>query len=872
MSPLPTMYPMFAAWARLKGLESAVEGVTGSIADDDIAAMKAEYERAVAEIEDGFPFVVTARPEEEWWYAGPLPDDIYWPPTRHRLATVKGWPDEPLKLLDKASSKVVAYTHPPQQATYLSKGLVVGYVQSGKTTNFTAVAAKAADVGYRLIIVLSGIHNGLRRQTQDRLWADLVMPAGEHRWYALTQAAVDFHPPTMSAAALLHGEKNTMLCVVKKNATVLRRLIDWLAPAAKSGSLGVCNSLIIDDEADQASVATAKINPLIRELLQLLPRRVYVGYTATPFANVLIDPAADDLYPERFILNLPLPAGYFGPETIFGRNEVAGDDPASTSAELDGYDMVREIPETEALELRPTGNAALAAFQPAVEGAVRDAVLYFLMATAARHVRGQEREHSSMLIHTSVRVAAHAAFRGPLVDFLSDARRRLEVGDQLFTDELAAVWRREAAAVPPRTSDWANAAVAADAVLDRLPAVLQRCRVVLDNCSSEDRIDYTSGEPQIIIAVGGNTLSRGLTLEGLVVSFFVRSASTYDTLMQMGRWFGFRPGYEDLPRIWMTAALENQFRHLATVEHEMRSDIERYEHEGRTPLEVAVRIRTHPSLLVTAKMGAARLAEASYSDTRVQPRYFRVADREWLGANLDAARALVQQAAAASTVSLTDRGIVVLRDLPVHLVLDFIERYRSHENSPSLNAGLLRAYIKAENQHGALRLWNLAVMGTQSGVDGRRVRFSDEIEPGTIVRSRLRDTPDDAADIKTLMSKEDLVVDLDIAQAAAKAKGEASLYRMRNSDPTYSRHGLLLLYPIDEISDPADQRNESRAPLAALEAVIAAAFVFPASAAPVSASYVAVDLSAVKPIDEEVEVEPTEVASLEIDTEEAPVA
>jgi len=207
------------------------------------------------------------------------------------------------------------------------------------------------------------------------------------------------------------SEERTAIAVVKKNATVLTRLIQWLDTKAGRAKLATMNVLIIDDEADQASVATPSINPRIRKLLQLTPKHTYIGYTATPFANVFIDPRADDLYPKTFILNLPRPAGYFGPETIFG-NDLPSDDENSD----DGHDMIRIVPPGEVPSLRPASRAQAATFQPAVTPELRRAILYFWLATAARHARGDSAAHSTMLIHTAVPIAVHRAFRGPITE------------------------------------------------------------------------------------------------------------------------------------------------------------------------------------------------------------------------------------------------------------------------------------------------------------------------------------------------------------------------------------------------------------------------------------------------------------------------
>ena len=262
------------------------------------------------------------------WYTGPEKTDRYWPALENSLRK-KGFGDDNVTSIDEASTKVVALLNHPKEEKFTTKGLVVGFVQSGKTTNFTAVMSKAADRGYKLFIVLSGIHNALRRQTQIRLISDLV-DANPTQWHQVTNERHDFIPPDNPKAFFAANEQKVLL-VVKKNAAVLRKLRNWLASAGEH--LDKCPTLIVDDEADQSTVATAKIQPLLHEVLTKFPRAAYVGYTATPFANLLIDPSSErDFYPRDFIVNLPQPGGYQGTEALFGRELDDWEDPEDLPA------------------------------------------------------------------------------------------------------------------------------------------------------------------------------------------------------------------------------------------------------------------------------------------------------------------------------------------------------------------------------------------------------------------------------------------------------------------------------------------------------------------------------------------------------------
>ncbi|MDX3190282.1 Z1 domain-containing protein [Streptomyces sp. MN03-5084-2B] len=778
------------------------------------------------------------------WYTGPRPRDKYWP-ALEELLRKSGWSQESLDDLDGASTKVVSLLSHPRVTQFSTKGLVVGYVQSGKTTNFTAVTAKAADRGYKLFIVLAGIHNGLRRQTQLRLVDQLVKP-NPSRWLQLTDPDKDFTPPANAAAYLSKNNKQHVLCVIKKNPRVLEKFSAWLETASEY--LADCPALIIDDEADQATVATETINPLIIEVLGRLPKSAYVGYTATPFANLLIDPSAKDLYPEHFIVNLPKPKGHFGTEVLFGRDVMDGEDPEDV---FDGYDMIRQVPASEVDLVRPSSRADADGFQPVLTDTLRAAVRYFWLSTAARRVRKTGNPHSTMLVHTSVNTAVHNSFKSPLTKLRNESAALLRAGDTRLLTELRELWERETARVPADL--FGEQVVKFDELVPLLPGVLQDCRIIMDNSGSKDRLDYENG-PVVAIAVGGNTLSRGLTLEGLAVSFFVRSVSAYDTLLQMGRWFGFRNGYADLPRIWMTDELRDWFRHIATVESEMRRDIDVYMVEDKTPMTFAVRLRTHPALRVTAaaKMTNAVPSASAYGGQRVQTRYFRT-DRDWLVGNQAAARKLVEQAALeGSPEPAGQNGNKLIRGVPHELITKFLREYQFHEKSQECDSELLTDYIARRiAKSGALRGWNVAIIGGSAGKETpKEFAFAGDLTVRMVTRSALNGDNADFVDIKTLMSRRDAAIDLN----TSSVQGELTEEKIKGLRLQQSPHtALLALYAIDKDSKPDPPRIERR-PLNAAADVIGVGLVFPPPSSvdsTVEWQYVATNLAKVRIEDED---------------------
>ncbi|MEJ1195842.1 MULTISPECIES: Z1 domain-containing protein [unclassified Streptomyces] len=809
------------------------------VEQDVIERIREQHEQQtirIKELEEPHAVVMGNR---DTWYTGPQTKDKCWPAITNLLRK-DGWPEQPaIRDLDDSSTRVVALLNHPKEKSFSTRGLVVGYVQSGKTTNFTSVMAKAADRGYKLFIVLAGVHNGLRRQTQARLVQQLVEP-NPSMWSQLTGLEKDFTPQENPASYFGKSNKTHVLCVVKKNATVLRKLARWLDKA--SDYLKDCPALIIDDEADQATVATKSINPLILNIMSSLPRSAYVGYTASPFANLLIDPSAEDLYPRHFIVNLPKPQGHFGTEVLFGRYALDGEEQNDVD---DGHDMIRSVPADDVALVRPETRAEVEGFEPVITDTLRRAIEYFWLATAARRLRGTGNPHNTMLIHTSVNTSVHNSFKRPL-EYLRE-RTAKALSQEVVLTRLRALWDQETARVP--AEDFGETKVPFDSLLAELPGVLHNCRVIMDNSSSEDRLDYDNGSV-VAIAVGGNTLSRGLTLEGLSVSYFVRAVSAYDTLLQMGRWFGFRNGYADLPRIWMTDELAEWFRHLATVETEMRRDIDIYMTEDETPLTFAVRLRTHPALRVTAaaKMRSAVTAASSYGGRGVQTHYFHT-NADWLRRNIAASRDLIA-ASLTHAVRVEDRageGRFIFRDVPFDVVTDFLASYRFHEKSTENDPELISAYIrKRVSTAGSLRRWNVAIIGNPAG---EPFTFAPNVTVGRVTRTRLALTnPDpDFADIKSLLGPRDGAVDLVGIKGGMTEKNLMDARSAQLPDT-----GLVLLYPIDKTSEPHPDKK-LRAPLNAEEHVIGVGLVFPEPRNGDSAveKYISADLSGVRIEDED---------------------
>lgn len=746
----------------------------------------------------------TARGENHTnWYLPPGDGGRRWSRLSSQMAG-SGLADA-LDSIDASTDAIVNELAQPHTSDR-RRGLVVGNVQSGKTANYAAVAAKALDAGYRFVIVLSGIHNNLRRQTQERINRDLGVDANPSEWFQLTTPSHDFAPSEKknAAANVRNLDKTKMIAVMKKNASRLNYLLDFLDQIDEKTLKGT-PILIIDDESDQATPDSSPgddndpttINRLLKSVWTRVSNGSYVGYTATPFANVFMNPdegpdgSLEELYPSDFIHVMPTPDNYFGAEKLFGISEGSID-----ADQSEGLDVIRRIPKAELPMLAPTGGADVDSFSPGITQSLSDAIRWFIVASAIRRLRGQHRKHSSMLVHTTHRTKPHSAMRETINGFLEPLKMSGRNGEvesfrKIFEAEEARVAELYTGTGPAPT--W-------PAVSRELPNVLRALKVVVDNGDEDisERLHYTDDAPQTVIVIGGGTLSRGLTLEGLFVSFFTRTSNTYDTLLQMGRWFGYRPGYEDLQRIWLTEGLDTDYQFLAQVEAELRSEIRRMTADGLRPQDIGVRVLRHPGRLqVTskAKMKHTQEVEVSFNGYRTQTTLFDFKDPRVQDRNLESATRLLREIQSHEVKSRT--GARLFTGVSFPQIKKFFEYYSPHDEF-------------AETQGKAIEWvgenvpdipWRVAL------ANGAREKvFTDMgFTVQSVNRAPLRDAIDKSVNIRALMSGNDRILDLlaEDSPKAALAKSDderVTLRRLPKNEGGAGGEGLLVLYPISRDS------------------------------------------------------------------------
>ena len=648
--------------------EIAVGAVTSQSPDSsvDLEALVRELEANVTVVIDDASTLVDEASDHEPW----LPDQrasIEWKFTRRYqrlLKEQKGWALATLNQSDALTDELLGLLEDPDRpGRWDRRGMVVGEVQSGKTSNYIELICKAADAGYKFIVVLTGTTNSLRAQAQvrfdegflgwdtrlhlelgtanKRVGVGTLLGELPHRAISSTNAAEngDFNRRVASQFNVRMGG-DPMIMVVKKNGSVLRNLIRWakaLSPDGPERLIVDSPTIVIDDEADFASVNTRPvgddddedptvINGLIRELLNAFEKSAYVGYTATPFANIFINHDQNttgfgaDLFPRDFLINLPVPSNHVGPTKVFGLPAAPDED----SEEIQSLPLVRLVADHEGhIPNVHRSNWVVDQLPDSLKRAMRA----FILACATRAARGDQGQHNSMLIHVTRFVNVQGQVAELVRSELRDLQNRIRYGDGDSTvpilDELRTMWvddflptSQEVLRLHPELASGCREVSWGD-VQSQLVESSQKIQVKVINGAAKDALDYWD-QPDGLSAmvIGGDKLSRGLTLEGLSVSYYLRASRMYDTLLQMGRWFGYRPGYVDLCRLYTTDELREFYSHITMATAELREEFDLMSATGMTPSDFGLRVRSHPAgLVITAanKMRSGIPMTVSYS-------------------------------------------------------------------------------------------------------------------------------------------------------------------------------------------------------------------------------------------------------------------
>jgi hypothetical protein len=544
----------------------------------------------------------------------------YWNRFKELLVKDKGFPVNVVSEMDKVSDEIVDLLGDPSRTEEREqrRGLIIGDVQSGKTVNYSGIICKAVDAKFRAVILMTGTTNDLRKQTQIRLdeafigrdtGSETLNFIGVGRYnkklspISFTTVDKDFSKSAAKQLSSTLSQSNgdrPMLFVIKKNVSVLKSLLDWIKTHNQYGENKIDGSvLMIDDEADYASVNTkaagedrSKTNEYIEELLNVFRFASYVGFTATPYANVFIDPETDEamekegLFPKDYIYTLSAPSNYIGARNIF---------PAGSKY----HNMLRKIEDGE--DYYPLRHKKDDDFSE-LSASLRDAVNTFLLANVIRDLRGDVATHRSMMINVTRFVNTQQLIRNSVRNYVDDIKRSIKnyaslPAERALQDEhINSLYETFKHEYSHKEISWQE--IQAKLFDSVLPIQVYAAHGGGDDLNYEE---YENGLRTIV--VGGQKLSRGLTLEGLIVSYLYRNSMAYDTLMQMGRWFGYRGNYDDICRLWMDKVSQDWYAFISEATDELREEVKRLRDLGATPLDFGLKVRNDPDvpLIVTAR-------------------------------------------------------------------------------------------------------------------------------------------------------------------------------------------------------------------------------------------------------------------------------
>ncbi len=726
---------------------------------------------------------VLADYEQENWYSN-IKDEIvpkFWSRYKNYLIDQQHFSPNIVSTLgeDTLDQKLMNYILNPN-ADYgqpvLRKGLIIGDVQSGKTSTYIGFICKAADAGYKVFILLTGTIETLRKQTQERVEEGFVginmsadntggkrVGVGEDNKpimaMALTSRKGDFTGDSNKIAVAL-SDKNAVVFVIKKQKNVLEKLIDWLVELNADPATGKIDipMLMIDDEADNASINTSKdkedpttINKLIRKLANVFSKSNYVAFTATPFANVFIDPETTekmethDLFPEDFIMSLPTPSNYIGPTRIFMKNgefhsQVKYINDAGRE-EKDGYPFYFKHKKNWEGELPVS---------------LTDAIYAFYLVNAIRDLRGDIKTHRSMLINISRFIKVQRYSKGVIESIHKSAYRSIKFNLSLdFEDSMKdsiikriyKIW----------DSEYSQLEFKWEEIAETLYKSIENIQIkVVNSSKTSEKLEYPKDSSVRVIAIGGLALSRGLTLEGLVISYFYRNTCTFDVLMQMGRWFGYRKNYEDLFRIWTHKASADWYTEITEATEKLKEDMILMHELGQKPREFGIRVRNNSDELnITAKNKMRNSIDEveilSYFGSFLETPYLYL-NPNYQIANYNAVNELVYRLVNDGykferQKIRKGKGRYILQNVPKSVIIPFLRKLKISKFSSSFDINQISSFIESSSES-CLEKFDIAFMeGNFTEDNNLVVNIIGRKIPKVIRRTCIIDSENDRLDI-----------------------------------------------------------------------------------------------------------------------------
>lgn len=688
----------------------------------------------------------------------------------------KHWDLETVSSIKESTDIILDHMADPKGDLYFKKqGLVIGDIQSGKTANYTGLINKSIDAGYKIIIILAGLTRDLRNQTQRRIDKEVLgyetkfnqkgktIGVGnvdncniEGLTYADERTDYGDFKKYFNTHTLDQDDMPPLVAIVKKNKSVLENIAKFLSSSQEycytNGKLNA-PVLIIDDEVDQASVDTKNANILenasainkgIRTILDKLNRYAYVGYTATPFANIFIDPDKEgDLYPRDFILCLDTSKKYCGIKEYFGVDIKSVDDESKDYED----DLFVKINDDDYKSMFAEDKLNANSNTKQLSNSLKEAIRSFILASSIKKQRGII-GHNSMLIHIARFKNPSTTLKPLVMEFLRNLYKQLKYEYDDEVKKYKKLWLEKFETTSRNRlgdkfkDNWESIA---DYLIGTLESSISGVKVV--NGDLNEQIDYEETKEGEYIVIGGDKLSRGLTLDGLIVSYYYRKSQMYDSLLQMGRWFGYRDGWIDLCRVYTTVRIMNDFINSGKALAKFKEDINDMYIQKKNPREVGQRIMYSPNLIPTSysKMRNSTKTKISFSEEVQQLISF---SRKYIKENFKITEDFINELGKGD---IRPNNKVIFKNVPCDKVLKYLKAYKdADEYNGQIAIKNWINYIENVNKSGELDKW-IVVLSSLKNEDASN---SAKIGQYKIYKARrtLRDAGD-SSNIKTFLIK-----------------------------------------------------------------------------------------------------------------------
>jgi hypothetical protein len=697
---------------------------------------------------------------------------------RYKLYMSKNDPSFPINDLDDFTDKILdKCVNPKKQGSWDRRGMVVGHVQSGKTSNYVGLINKATDAGYKVIIIIAGTISSLRRQTQERIDSgyigrnssafirdkeNKIVGVGNYSVgtdiYSLTSAYYksgdegDFNQAIAKRLNIPIG-RNPIVLVIKKNKSILENLIDWFSndinvkDVEGTPKLFDVPALIIDDEADSASVNATRdindiktINRLIRTLLNIFNQNTFIGYTATPYANLFISQEyneeninivknksyriGEDLFPRDFIINIKAPTNYIGSAKIFGYENV---NPELTKEPLD---IFREIDDFDPPFFKIIKRDNKHILPECLPLSLEIAIKSFILTCAIRRLRGHHNKHNSMLVHVALLVRWIDRVAYLVNEKTKEYKNAIQSEDEFLINGFKEIYESD---FLPTTQNVLENLDYTDIRIkqhswEEVKKELKNAVLKIDVRSVHgtrsttnleyhniEEIDYNRYDNGLsVIAVGGSRLSRGITLEGLSISYYIRTTRMYDSLMQMGRWFGYRPGYVDLCRLYSSNQIFEWFNHITLVTEEMRNDFDEMTATHQRPKDFRLKVRNHHGLLTITSLNKLYFSddiEISFSGENPQT-YCLLKTKSAIENNFNSLKNLILSIGFPTNENIIKNNgrirCLFYPNVNVEALSLFIDSFNIEQ--PSISNATLSEYIRTQAKGNKIKEWSICIV------------------------------------------------------------------------------------------------------------------------------------------------------------------